>query len=691
MLRSALTVLFLSAALVAVTQAQSITPSPVFEAADLAQLPGQAWVTNGGNILNQRHSTLTQINKDNIDQVKANWRVHLDGSGSKPNNSGQGQILAYEGTLYVVTGENDVFAYDVQTGNRLWKYEARLRPEDVHVCCGWVSRGLGMGEGKIFVGQLNGKLVALDQISGEKVWEIQAESPQLGYSITSAPLYFNGMIITGFAGGEMGIRGRVKAFDAKNGDLLWTFYTIPGPGEFGHDTWPQDSDIWQFGGAPVWQTPTVDPDLGMVYFTTGNAAPDYNGAVREGDNLFTVSMLALDVYTGEYKWHFQQVHHDIWDYDSPNPTILFDAPYNGVMRKGIAEVSKTGWIYILDRITGEPLIGIEERPVPQEPNQKTAATQPYVIGDSVVPQFVDIAPEGIKLINGGKIFTPFWTETVIYKPQMAVNWPPSSYDPDSNVMFVCGIDNLGISTSDGLAEFEEPTHDTMWLAKGPATAEVSFPRRGIFSAVDLKTNRLLWQRQWAEGCMSGSINTAGGLILAGRSDGRLTAMDKDDGSILWSFRTDSGVNAPATTFMHKGVQYIAVMSAGTIYSASVHGDSVWLFSLTGTMDEIAADGSAGIGGAVVANAALPAVQIAAGAADLQAGEATYKQICVSCHGDKGIGGHADGASLAPAAGDLQRIVTTVTRGQNDRMPAFGSIYTPEQIRDVASYINKVLF
>ena len=153
--------------------------------------------------------------------------------------------------------------------------------------------------------------MALDQETGEVNWEIQAEDPLLGYSITSAPLYYNGMVITGFAGGERAIRGRIKAYDAKDGSLLWNFFTVPGPGEFGFDTWPQDNDSWKYGGAPIWQTPAVDPELGMLYFSTGNAGPVLGGGVRPGDNLFTASILAVDVYTGEYRWHFQEVHHNL--------------------------------------------------------------------------------------------------------------------------------------------------------------------------------------------------------------------------------------------------------------------------------------------------------------------------------------------------------------------------------------------
>ena len=183
-------------------------------------------------------------------------------------------------------------------------------------------------------------------------------------------------MITGISGGEFSIRGRVQAYDAETGKEVWRFDTVPGPGEAGHDTWPADNDSWEHGGAPVWQTPAVDPELGLLYFSTGNASPDLDGSRRAGDNLFAASVVAVDAKTGEYRWHFQQVHHDIWDYDGPSPVVLFDVEIDGEDRKGLAQASKTGWLYLLDRETGEPLLPIEETPVPQDAKQRTAKTQP---------------------------------------------------------------------------------------------------------------------------------------------------------------------------------------------------------------------------------------------------------------------------------------------------------------------------
>ncbi len=184
-------------------------------------------------------------------------------------------------------------------------------------------------------------------------------------------------MIVGVAGAELGVRGRVHAYDARDGKLVWTFYTIPGRGEPGNETWPQDNEIWQHGGGTVWQTPAVDPALELLYFSTGNPGPDFNGGIRKGDNLYTSSIVAVEAKTGKYRWHFQQVHHDLWDYDSASPVVLFDLLLDGRPRKGIAEASKSGWVYILDRTNGQPLVGIDERPVPQEPRQATSATQPF--------------------------------------------------------------------------------------------------------------------------------------------------------------------------------------------------------------------------------------------------------------------------------------------------------------------------
>jgi alcohol dehydrogenase (cytochrome c) len=656
----------------------------VFDPVALTELPRDGWRTNGGNLYNQRYSPLAQIDRSNVAQLKGVWRARLKGSGIGPQYSGEAQPIVHDGVIYVVTGANDVFALSVDTGEILWEHAAHLDPDLTSVCCGWTNRGVAIGDGKIFYGRLDGRLVALDQRTGSEVWSIQAERWQEGFSITSAPLYYDGMLISGFSGAEIGVRGRVKAYDADDGRLLWTFYTIPGPGELGHDTWPQDNEVWMHGGATVWQTPAADPELGLIYFSTGNPGPDFNGAVRVGDNLFSASIVALEARTGRYRWHFQEVHHDIWDYDAPNPVVLFDVRIDGTVRKGLAQVGKTGWAYILDRETGKPLIGIEERPVLQEPRQATAATQPYPIGDAIVPQQVDIAPEGYTLVNQGRIFTPFHGDKgQIVSPSLygGANWPPSSYDPVRQLLFVCASDVAG-NFIGGDRDFEIPPDGEHY--EGGVVGFAPLPRSGIFAAVDVATNKLAWRYRWLDQCYSGSLATAGGLVFVGRNDGRLTALDADSGLPLWEFQTGAGMNAPATTFEHRGKQYVVVLSAGNVLVGTARGDSVWLLGIDGTLPAAAPRDSE-----IPATTAVPAPAPRAAGAPSIDGAQVFREACVACHGEDGRGGHGGGAPLDMVT-DLALVVGTVRDGRSS-MPPFGGALSPSQIEAVAHYVVNELF
>lgn len=673
--RGRLALLAGTVAMVAQVVAQSQVAAPDFAGTSMVS-PPQGWPTNGGDWYNRRYSPLEEINRDNVADLKGVWHARLNGSGVGPQYSGETQPIFFDGVLYISTAANDVFALDVESAELNWTYEAKLDPAISTVCCGWTNRGVAIGDGKIFMGQLDGKLVALDQFTGDVIWSIQAERWQEGFTITTAPLFYNGLVITGFAGAEYGVRGRVKAYDANDGSLVWTFYTVPGPGEFGHETWSQDNDVWRSGGATVWHTPAVDPELGLVYFSTGNAGPDFNGAVRPGDNLFAASIVAIDVMTGEYRWHFQEVHHDLWDYDAPNPVVLFDLEYDGVVRKGLAQAGKTGWIYILDRTNGEPLIGIEERPVPQEPRQRTAATQPFPIGDSFVPQAVEIPPEGFELINDGRIFTPYWTDYVIAKPGLrgGANWPPSSMDLETGYMYVCAEDGAGAFRAWEITD-ELPPDGEQYI--GGDYGSNPMPVFGVFSAVDLHTNRLAWQQHWPERCLSGSVATAGGLVFVGRSDGRLTAVDSATGHLLWAFQTGSGMNSTASVFEHRGRQYVAALAGGHVRGGA-RGDSVWLFSLSGTLEEVP-----------------PAAQqpmhemLSSEPAEisLDDGMAAYARACVFCHGADGTGGHGGpGFSAELTASEIQRIVA----GGSNTMPSFGMSLDDSAIANVSAWVIELV-
>jgi alcohol dehydrogenase (cytochrome c) len=341
-------------------------------------------------------------------------------------------------------------------------------------------------------------------------------------------------------------------------------------------------------------------------------------------------------------------------------------------------VGKTGFAYILDRETGKPLVGIDEKPVPQEPRQKTAATQPFPRGDAIVPQFIEIAPEGHALVNDGRIFTPFVGENpTIVAPGIwgGASWPPSSYDPVQQRLFVCASSVINGFTGGGEAKFAPPKDGVSYL--GGATVFTRAARTGIIAALDVTTNKLAWRYQWPEQCYSGTMATAGGLLFVGRSDGRLTALDSSTGKQLWEFQTGAGMHAPVSTFDHKGKQYVLAYSGGSALIGSPRGDSVWLFGLEGKLGPVQP-------GTPVSRNSDRSVRLQP---DLTEGKRIFTQTCVACHGTDGKGDHG-GATLVGVK-DLDAAIATVTAGRND-MPSFRSAFTAEQIRDVSAYVLQVL-
>ena len=543
---------------------------------------GKDWITNGGNLNNQRYSTLQQLNTSNVKQLKGAWMTRLKGSGFGGKYSLEASPLVKDGVMYVVTGNDDVFALNAKTGAILWEYWSGIDQKISTVCCGWVNRGLAMGEGLLFFGQLDANVAALDMKTGKVAWKTPIEKWENGYTITSAPLYYDGIVYSGISGGEFGVRGRLTALDARTGEILWRWYTLPGPGEFGSHTWPPGTDHAMRGGATIWNTPALDPELGLIYFGTGNCGPDYDGSVREGDNLFCASLVALKAKTGEYVWHFQQVHHDIWDYDAASPVVLFDTVINGQPRKGIAEAGRTGWVYILDRTNGQPLIGIEERPVPQDPRQKTAKTQPFPIGEATVPHCAEPLPGYEK---PGCIFDPFWETPVLIQPSGigGTNWSPVPFSPDTGYLYVPGTVRTSAFTRYG---------DRFVLGNryvgGTQAAPIGSPMSGTFTAIDSRTNKIAWQHKtpYRIGGGGGSAVTAGGLVFRGEPDGNFLALDAKTGEELWRFQTGFGADAPPVVYELDGEQYIAIATGGNQLQGSAYGDAVWAFSLTGQLSPL---------------------------------------------------------------------------------------------------------
>jgi quinohemoprotein ethanol dehydrogenase len=693
-------------------EAEGIAMAPAFSAEEIEEPAGDNWITNGGGGTNDRFSTLDEINTENVAELKGDWMTKIGPNATAAKFSAEGQALEYEGTIYISDGADDVYAMDAGTGEILWTYKPHLPPDPLGevVCCGWDNRGVALGEGMVFVSQLNGAQVALDQETGEVVWSTAVVKPGQGFTITSAPLYYDGMLYVGGSGGEYGIRGRLTALDSKTGKIAWRSYTIPGPGEKGHDSWAPDNENWKHGGAGIWNTPTVDPKTNTIFFSTSNAAPDWNGSERAGDNLYTASIVAMDAESGKIKWGYQMVHHDLWDYDAPSPTVLFDGEMNGETVEAVGEPEKTGWVYLVDRNTGKPIYPIPEVKVPQDPANKTSPTQPEPTMEPFSP--INTSKQSVKVVEeqlagekskqkvvGTKIFAPMSTDptTVNLTPNSATggdNWPPSSYDPEKNMYFVASTEGaLGVIAETNHTKYNE---GETYLGGdfGPTTG---FSAPGYVTAYDMSTGKIAWQHKFPESPYSGTVTTAGGLVFVGQSNGELDAMDAETGKILWHFQTGAGANTTVTPFEDEGQEKIAIYAGGNSLAASTHGENFWVFSLTGTMEEL--EGLEGKGEGTVhageeeenAEGETPTEEgkeeaAAGGTADAAAGKEVFSEECSICHGATGHGGNG-GPDLRtmPLAQSQAGAEKQVTDGGGG-MPSFKGQLSEEEIKNVAAYV-----
>jgi quinohemoprotein ethanol dehydrogenase len=585
----------------------TITPSPAFSAGDLNAPAGNDWISAGGGLTDDRYSTLNQINTSNVSQLQVAWHIHLGISAKTQKKlSEEGSIISYQGVLYATDGDSTVYALDGTTGAKLWTYKPGFSHK---VSFGlFVNRGLGMGGGMVYEGILDGSVVALDQTTGKPVWRNHLADSSKGYSFTAAPVYYNGMLIIGVSGGDAGARGYAIALNATTGKQIWKWYVTPAPGQPGSSTWPKNNE-WKHGGA-LWIYPSIDTNLGLVYIVTGNPVP-WNTR-GPGADLYTDSIVALNVDTGKLAWYFQTVHHDVWDYDVTNPPVLFTASYNGVERNGIAVASKTGWVYILDRETGKPLIGITEKKVPQvnppEAGFKLSPTQPYPVGQPFVNQcstraeWPKPAPDG-KPFKVGCIFQAYSVSAkgsfLASDPSDTggVDWAPSAYNPNTNYMYVCATDGAGGSLGAVSAKEMKLTLGSSYEGDNFGPSSPVLANYGKVVAMNLATNRIAWQATWPQPCYSGTTTTAGGLVFAGQSDfaakkaahGQpavkaskpvLTAFDASTGKVLWnSAPMDAGANAPSTTYMANGKQYILILAGGNALFGSKPGDSVYAYAL----------------------------------------------------------------------------------------------------------------
>jgi alcohol dehydrogenase (cytochrome c) len=696
-----------------------IVMAPAFTSEELFEHPGDNWITSNGGTTNDRFSTLDEINTENVKELKGEWMTKIGQNATAAKFSAEGTAIEYEGTIYISDGADDVFAIDAHSGHRLWTYEPHLPPDPLGevVCCGWDNRGVAIGDGMVFISQLNGDQVALDQATGKVKWSTNIEKFKAGFSITSAPLYYNDKVYVGGSGGEYGIRGRLTALDAKTGKIAWRFWTTPAPNETGGDTWP-DNGSYKHGGAAIWNTPTVNPKNGMLFFSTSNAAP-WVGDAREGENLFTASIVGLDAETGEYKCHFQEVHHDLWDFDAPSPTVLMKGEMNGKEVEAVGEPEKTGWAYVVDQENCKPVYPIPEVKVPQDPSQKTWPTQPEPTMEpfspiEATPEAVKTAEEGVASeknppkIVGSKIFTPQSSDPNVINlgANSAVggdNWPPSSYDPEKNMYFVCSQSGaLGLVVPPKPQAYKEGEN---YIGSDTIVAS-GFDTTGFVTAYDMSTGKIAWQNEFkGESCYSGAATTAGGLLFIGKNDGNLVAFDEETGKELWHWQTGAGANATIAAFEDEGIEKIALYAGGNSLAATAHGENFWVFSLEGTMEEPkgleaeeegtehageeTGEGKEKEGG----EAAKPeetegeaGESAGAATADAAAGKEVFADNCSVCHGATGHGGNG-GPDLRtmPLAKEQAGAEKQVTDGGGG-MPPFGGSLSEEEISNVAAYV-----
>ncbi|MBM3773448.1 MAG: PQQ-dependent dehydrogenase, methanol/ethanol family [Acidimicrobiia bacterium] len=489
------------------------------------------WLMFGGDYGAKRHSPLTQITPQNVGRLVHQWTFQ---NGTQ--NQFETTPLVYDGVLYVTGLNNTAWAIDARTGKTFWRYRRQL-PEDLRVCCGPVNRGFGVLAHRLFMATLDAHLVALDSRTGEILWDIALDDYKKGYASTIAPLVVKNKVIVGVAGGEYGAPGFIAAFDPETGKRLWKFSTVPAPGEKGSETWEADSA--ERGGAGVWVTGTHDPELNLVYFGTGNPSPDFHGDDREGDNLFSNSLVALDTDTGAYKWHYQFTPHDVHDWDSTHVPILADLPIRGQQRKVVMVANRNGFFYTIDRTNGALIvakpyvhttwakeIGADGRPVllpDNTPNDKGTVSCPDLTGGT--------------------------------------NFYPPSYDPTQR-LFLVNVRETCATYFGWKQDFKRGE----WFLGG-ATQRFDGPQGtfGALRAIDPATGDRRWELKYPNPGTAGVLTTASGIAFTGDDSGHVLAVDGKSGKLLWNYQMGAPVHGTSPiTYMLGNKQYVLVPAGSTL-------------------------------------------------------------------------------------------------------------------------------
>lgn len=514
---------------------------------------GNNFLHTNGNYEQTRYYPASQINTDNVGKLRPAWIFQTEIVGSLETSP-----IVVNGIMYVTTSFNHVYALNARTGEEIWHYKHDMGPITTY-CCGPNNRGVAVHGNKVFMGTLDAKLVALDSRTGKQIWSTEIADPEFGYSETMAPSVANGKVLIGTNGGEYGIRGFVKAFDTETGKLVWTFNTVPenSVGVWAtHDATGRDlhrdieaekaalkelGDPYETLGGGVWQNPAIDLETNRVYFVVGNPSPDLDGSKRPGDNLYTDSLVAVDLDTGEYVCHFQYIPHDVWDLDSVSPPIITTVKdANGSDVKGILHGGKTGNVYV-NKADDCSMIRYSEAMVPQE-DMWTLPT-----------------PEGARMLpgaNGG------------------VEWSPMAIDPTERLTYAINLHQPMTYTVRSTPYPE----GKLWLG-GSFDVIPDEKQWGNVTAVNYDTGKISWQVRTAQPMIGGVLATAGGLLFTGEGNGLFKAYNSKNGSELWRFQAGAGVNAPPSSYTVEGKQYIVVGAGGNAQLNFKRGNNIIAFTL----------------------------------------------------------------------------------------------------------------
>jgi alcohol dehydrogenase (cytochrome c) len=453
----------------------------------------------------------------------------------------------------MIQNPDDVVALDAATGRVFWIYEYSPS-EEARPCCGRLSRGVAILGDALFLGTIDGRVISIDRHTGQEIWNVQVDGarPEAGYAFTHAPQIVKDKVIVGTAGGEFGIRGFIVALDAATGEETWRFYTIPGPGEPGHETWPEGTDAWMHGGASVWVTGSYDPEHNLTYWGIGNPGPDWNGDERAGDNLYSNSVVALDADTGELRWHFQFSPHDEFDYDAVQIPVLVDMEWEGDDRQLMLWANRNGFFYVLDRVTGEFLFG-----------------QPFV----EVNWASGLDENGRPIRIPGMV--PSEEGTVIFPGnQGGTNWYSPSFSPQTELFYIPSWLNYSsnyVKEPDVYVEGETFTGGGP-RGTGPAirTRNVNFGTDeegyGAIRAINPRNGELEWQFEMADFTDAGVLTTASNVLFSGGRDGYFFALDARNGDLLWRTPVGERVYSGAMTYMVNGRQHVAVAAGNVLFS-----------------------------------------------------------------------------------------------------------------------------